>query len=343
MRFVTLMVGFIIFFCCANSAKSNVIIEIGKKQPCGYSSTGCQDTTGWNGNYVMAGDIMVGTCKVTYLIEYYEKFCTSPDPFLQTYSCQIVGLYILSKTMCKLSWEEIYGIIYLRIWNNVFLNSNVENIVCNVNMAGCLTKVDSIEDTYLSRGDMTEMVARSSASAGVLDSLFKDGPVQIYSAIVACESTRECCVSNYKVEYSKDMKKVIHAEKVGQSYPNDSNACDSAKSRIGSCVDGCKYSDLKFNYALMRGSELTSVSGQALAYPNPSDGVVRFYIPNAPQGNAEFTITNALGITVRRETISIDRNELIKEIDLSGVTPGVYLYSFKFDEKFYNGTITINR
>ncbi len=343
MRFFTIIVGFIILICCANSAKSNVIIEIGKKKPCGYSSLGCQDSTGWNGNYVMAGDIFVGTCKVSYLIEYYEKLCVSTDPFLLTYSCQIVSLYILSNTMCKLSWEEIYGIIYLRIWNNIFSKYSTENIVCNVNTAGCLTRADSMKDTYLSRGDITEMVARSSANDYTLDSLFKNGPVQVYSAIVACESTRECCVSNYKVDYDRIAGRVVYAEKVGQSYPSDSNACDSAKSDLGTCTDGCQYSDLKFNYALMRGSELPPISGQALAYPNPSDGVVRFYIPDAPQGNAEFSITNAMGITVRKETISLDRNELIKEIDLSGVAPGVYLYSFKFDEKSYNGTITINR
>lgn len=343
MKFVYVLLGLLILLCSVESAKSDTYIEIGKKKPCGFSATGCQDSTGWNGNYVMAGDIFVGTCKVSYLIEYYEKFCPATDPFLSTYSCQIVGMYILTKTNCNLSYQEILGIIYLRIWNNVFRENNVENIVCNVKMAGCMTKADSLENAYLKYENSSQMAARGSQNTALLDSLFKNGPVQIYAALVACESTRECCISHYKVKYDYISKKIVSAEKIGQSYPEDSSACDSAKSELGTCTDGCQYSNLEFKYDLMRGSELPSTNKQAIAYPNPTDGNIRFYIPDSPEGRAEFSLTNALGIVVYQETISVESSDFIKEVDFSGVAPGVYLYSFRFDEKTYSGTITINK
>lgn len=343
MKFFSIAFGLLMLLCLVDSAKSDTYIEIGKKQPCAYAATGCQDSLGWEGNYVMAGDIMVGSCKISYLIEYYEKLCPTADPFLSTYSCQIVGLYILSKTKCNLTFEEILGIIYLRIWNNIYYTKNPERIVSNVSSAGCVSKVDSMEKCFLTYDKATAMPARASSNSPVLDSIFKDGPVQVYAAIISCETTRECCISHYKVDYDKILKKVVYAEKYGQTFPEDSLACDSAKSELGNCMDGCQFTNLKFNYNMVRGSEMSSSNSEAFVYPNPSDGNIKFYISNAPEGIAEFSLTNALGIVVHKENISVDNIDFVKDMDFSSLTPGVYLYSFKFEEKTYNGTIIINK
>lgn len=72
------------------------------------------------------------------------------------------------------------------------------------------------------------------------------------------------------------------------------------------------------------------LSNQVLVYPNPVKDYCYLSIENEPLLQAKITVTNALGQTVTSQTYS--QNEAI---DLSSLTPGIYLLELKSEDRIY--------
>lgn len=72
--------------------------------------------------------------------------------------------------------------------------------------------------------------------------------------------------------------------------------------------------------------------------PNPSSGIFILTLSfNSRIGNATLNVYNIQGESVFNENIYINSDKLVKEINLSGLQPGIYIFNFK-NAKVVNST-----
>lgn len=83
-------------------------------------------------------------------------------------------------------------------------------------------------------------------------------------------------------------------------------------------------------------SEVFTVEGMSRIYPNPVSGDLQVRVSDIiPEGvsSGEIIITSAIGTIVRQETFT--KNDLLKTIDMRGVSPGQYIVSISSQAKIF--------